>query len=132
MTDHSSKSPGFENALQSLERMLPKVDRVIDHLRIENGEEIRRHAKRSPEERRLAASGHLIHRLKAKDTTGRRAYYFVLVPPERETAFLRAIEGDGTIDLEAFGQVVASCYGEAPTREVLDFLKEKYAFDLRS
>jgi hypothetical protein len=74
--------------------------------------------------------GHCIHKLKAKDTTGRWAYYFVLVEPQHEPAFLEAIAGDGTVDLEDYGRVVASCYGEKPTQEVRDYLKEKYNFDV--
>jgi hypothetical protein len=78
----------------------------------------------------LRNSGHLIHKLKAKDTTGRWAYYFVFVEPEQEKDFIAAIEGDGTIDLEHFGKVVASCYGESPTEEVKNYLKEKYGFSV--
>ena len=65
--------------------------------------------KRSFVDSIIAKKGHLIHKLKAKDTTGRWAYYFVLVEAPREAAFLKSIEGDGTIDLEDFGKVVASC-----------------------
>ena len=43
---------------------------------------------------------------------------------------MKAIEGDGTIDLEDFGKVVASCYGEEPNQEVKDYLKDKYGFDV--
>jgi hypothetical protein len=86
--------------------------------------------KRSFIDKEIARSGHLIHKLKAKDTTGRWAYYFVFVQPAKERLFLRAIQGDGTIDLEDYGKVIASCYGEAPTDEVKEFLKEKYAFDV--
>ena len=78
----------------------------------------------------IAKKGHLIHKLKAKDTTGRWAYYFVLVEAPREAAFLKAIEGKGTVDLEDFGKVVASSYGEKPTDEVKNYLKEKYGFDV--
>lgn len=78
----------------------------------------------------IAKKGHLIHKLKAKDTTGRWAYYFVLVSESKESAFLKSIEGDGTIDLEDYGAVVASCYGEEPSQEVKDYLKEKYRFDV--
>lgn len=78
----------------------------------------------------MAERGHLIHKLKAKDTTGRWAYYFVLVPSEMEDAFLKSIEGDGIIDLENYGKVVASCYGEQPTQEVKDYLLEKYGFNV--
>ena len=79
----------------------------------------------------IRRSGHLIHKLKAKDTTGRWAYYFLLVKPEHEAAFLKAIdENKGTIDLEDYGKVVASCYGEEPTEEVKNYLKEKYGFEV--
>lgn len=78
----------------------------------------------------IAKKGHLIHKLKAKDTTGRWAYYFVLVEAPREAAFLKSIEGDGTVDLEDYGKVIASCYGEEPTEEVKTYLKEKYGFEV--
>lgn len=78
----------------------------------------------------IAKKGHLIHKLKAKDTTGRWAYYFVLVEAPREAAFMKAIEGDGTLDLEEYGKVVASCYGEEPTPELREYLKERYGFEV--
>ena len=48
----------------------------------------------------------------------------------KEQLFLRAIDGDGTVDLEDYGKVIASCYGEEPTQEIKDFLKEKYGFSV--
>lgn len=78
----------------------------------------------------IARSGHLIHKLKAKDSTGRWAFYFVLVQPSRETSFLNALKGGASVDLEAFGKVVASCYGEEPSDEVKTLLKERYGFDV--
>ncbi len=78
----------------------------------------------------LSRSGHLIHRIRAKDTTGRWACYFVYVPAERETAFLGAIDGDGTIDLEDYGFVVASSYGAEPTPEVAEFLYKEFGFEI--
>lgn len=86
--------------------------------------------KRSFVDQIIAKKGHLIHKLKAKDTTGRWAYYFVLVEAPREAAFLKAIKGDGTVDLEEYGKIIASCYGEEPNDEVKTFLKEKYGFEL--
>ncbi len=78
----------------------------------------------------VSKSGHLVHKIKAKDTTGKFAYYFVLVPPAQEVAFLSAIDGDGMIDLEDFGSVIASCYGESPNTEVKNYLKSRYGFDV--
>lgn len=86
--------------------------------------------KRSFVDQEIARQGQSIHKLKAKDTTGRWAYYFVLVKPIKERAFLKAIEGDGIVDLAAYGTIIASCYGEEPTQEVKDFLKEKYGFEV--
>ncbi|MBX9802496.1 MAG: caspase family protein [Caulobacteraceae bacterium] len=81
-----------------------------------------------PADRYVAERGHLVHKLKAKDTTGRWAYYFVLVEPEKEAAFLASINGDGIIDIETYGSVVASSYGETPSEEVRAYLKERYGF----
>lgn len=81
-------------------------------------------------DRHISQNGHNIHKLKAKDTTGRWAYYFVLVPPHREAEFLKAIEGDGTIDLEDYGTVIASSYGETPSDEIRQYLKDKYGFEV--
>ena len=78
----------------------------------------------------IAKKAHLVHKLKAKDSTGRWAYYFILVEPPREKAFMEAIGGDGMIDLEEYGKVIASCYGEEPNEEVKQFLKDKYDFDV--
>lgn len=78
----------------------------------------------------IAKKGHLIHKLKAKDSTGRWAYYFVLVEPMHEKAFLAALESNQSIDLEEFGKVVASNYGEEPSEEIRTMLKEKYGFEV--
>lgn len=79
---------------------------------------------------RIKTKGHLIHKLKAKDTTGRWAYYFVMVELKNEKSFIEAINGDGTIDLDKYGIIIASNYGEEPTTEVKNYLKEKYGFDI--
>jgi len=85
---------------------------------------------RSPADQLIARNGHQVHMLKAKDTTGRWAFYFVYVEPVREAAFLAAIKGDGIIELDGYGRVIASCYGEEPTDEIRRFLKEQYGFDV--
>ena len=85
--------------------------------------------KRSFVDQLIAKKGHLVHKIKATDSTGRRAYYFVYVEPSRESAFLKAVEG-GSLNLEDYGQIVASCYGEEPNEEVKKLLKEKYDWDV--
>jgi hypothetical protein len=74
--------------------------------------------------------GSNIHKLKAKDSSGRWAYYFVLVDDDQEALFMAAIGGDGMIDLETFGTIVASSYGELPSEEVRQELKERYGFEV--
>lgn len=76
----------------------------------------------------ISSSGHYIHKIKAKDTSGRWCYYFVLVPPFHERRLLRELEGDGIVDLEQCGMVIASNYGEEPTNEIKQFLRDRYAF----
>lgn len=78
----------------------------------------------------ISKRGHLIHKLKAKDSTGRWAYYFILVESDLEQAFLQALDSNEQIDLQSYGQVIASCYGEKPNTDVINFLKEKYGFNV--
>jgi hypothetical protein len=81
-------------------------------------------------DRFISQQGHLVHKLKAKDTTGRWAYYFIYIRDALEQEFLKALESNQTIDLEDYGKVIASCYGEEPNDEIKAFLKEKYGFDV--
>ena len=83
-----------------------------------------------PSEDEVRSLGHLVHKLKAKDSTGRWAYYFVLVMPDLEARFLKSIEGSGFDDINNYGWVIASNYGEFPSNEVKAYLKEKYGFDM--
>jgi Flp pilus assembly protein TadD len=78
----------------------------------------------------VARRGDLVHKLKAKDTTGRWAYYFVMVENKREAEFRKAIKGVGTVDLEDFGTIIASCYGEEPSSEVRAYLARVYGFSV--
>jgi hypothetical protein len=78
----------------------------------------------------IANNGHLIHKLKARDSTGQWAYYFVLIEPEEEERFMAALKSTETLDLEDYGQVVVSNYGEEPSDTIRDFLKQKYNFDV--
>ena len=56
----------------------------------------------------------------------RKIYYYVLVDPVRERAFLREIEKEqGSINLTAYGTIVAAGYDE-PSPEVERILQERY------
>jgi hypothetical protein len=79
-------------------------------------------------DRYIRGQGHCVHKLKAKDSTGRWAVYFVYVAAAKEKAFLMAIEGDGVIDLDSVGHVLDSCYGEVVTPELKERLLTRYGF----
>jgi len=55
-------------------------------------------------------TGHLVHGIRAKDARGLWAYYHILVPPEREPAFFDAINGNGMIEMDDYGTLLASMY----------------------
>ncbi len=78
--------------------------------------------------------GHRIHKLRARDTSGEWAYYYVFVPQKNEMRFMRALNEGGlaksVLDLENFGNVIASSFGSEPTEEVKAFLRETYGFDV--
>ena len=79
-------------------------------------------------DKQIANRGSEIHKIKAKDSTGHWAYYFVLVEQSKERRFLAALDSSQTIDLENYGKVIASCYGEEPSEKLKKFLREKYGF----
>jgi hypothetical protein len=64
--------------------------------------------------------------LKFKPKAGRRAHYFVLIEPAKEAAFLKALKGKDKFNLEHFGTIVKSGYGE-PTPELKQEMKERYS-----
>ena len=71
-----------------------------------------------------------IHLIRAKDTTGRMACYYVLVPETRRTLFLEALRSPETISLNDYGEVVASNYGEKPNEQTKRILREKYGLEV--
>jgi len=67
----------------------------------------------------LGARGHPTERayLLYAELKNQTCYYYVLVDPHKEPAFLAAIAGEAGYDLKDFGQVLASGYGE-PSEEL--------------
>lgn len=78
----------------------------------------------------IAQKGHLIHKIQATDITGERAYYFLLVEAHKEKSLTDIIQSKKDFDLQDYGKIIASCYGEEPSEEVKAFLKDKYGFDV--
>lgn len=70
----------------------------------------------------------LCYKVVGRDSTGREAYYFVLIDKEKKLQFLKHKVGD-TYNLEDYGKIVYSAYGTKVPKEVKEMLKEKYGFD---
>lgn len=66
----------------------------------------------------IARAEHVVHKLKARDSTGRWAYYFVRIMSHQETAFRSALKEGHSIDLEDYGEVIASVYETDSNPEV--------------
>lgn len=89
--------------------------------------------RRAFTDQEVAAQPHHVHLFRAK-ASGRPAYYAVLVEPAFEKAFEQAMHqsGSATMELENYGVVLGSCYGEGPTPELCAYLLERYGFDISS
>jgi hypothetical protein len=70
----------------------------------------------------------MCYKVVGRDSTGREAYYFVLIDKDKKSQFLRHKVGD-TYNLEDYGKIVYSAYGTKVPKEVKEMLKEKYGFD---
>ena len=64
--------------------------------------------------------------VRGNDSTGRPAWYFVLVDPAKKVAFRKAFSGQ--VELNAYGRIVASGYGADPPASVRDRMKAEYGF----
>lgn len=45
---------------------------------------------------------------------GQKAYYFILVEPLKENAFLKALKGKKELDFRDYGKIIESGYGTMP------------------
>lgn len=75
----------------------------------------------------VAAAGKQVYLVQLSEKEGgRKLFYCILVEKPKERSFVRTLEkGEGTINLDDYGEVIASDYGE-PSEELLQYLREKY------
>jgi hypothetical protein len=75
-----------------------------------------------------------IHKIRAVDSkNGRPALYFVDVQPHLQQEFTKATEltkKHGSMNLEDYGTIIGSCYGEEPNDKLKALLKNKYGLDI--
>lgn len=70
----------------------------------------------------------MCYKVVGRDSTGREAYYFVLIDKDKKQDFLRHKVGDN-YNLEDYGKIVYSAYGTKVPKYIKEMLKEKYGFD---
>lgn len=69
----------------------------------------------------------LIYLVKGVDA-GRNAWYYVLVDRLKLQLFLKALN-DEIIHLENYGKILFSAYGDDPSPEITNKIKEEYGID---
>lgn len=94
------------------------VDAYLKLLRRAAKEEAMTSRARNAARQRLIGHQHLLRYLKAKDSTGRQAYYVVLLRKDCAEAFDGRMHQSDPLDLEAYGWVLGRCYGSQPTPEL--------------
>ena len=70
--------------------------------------------------------GNNVFLVRGNDSTGRPAWYFVLVDPAKRAAFRKAFSGQ--LQLNAYGRILASGYGADPPPDVCERMKTEYGF----
>lgn len=81
-------------------------------------------------DREISRNWHRVEQLTACDSTGQRACYFLYVPPHRKDALMRALDSKSMIDLGQFGDVIASNYGDGPSAETRQLIKDRFGVDV--
>ena len=76
----------------------------------------------------ISSRGDLCYKIVGRDITGEIAWYYVLVDKDRKDAFLKHKPGD-SYNIEDYGKIISSGYGEEVPEDVQKMLKEKYGFD---
>lgn len=82
----------------------------------------------SREDEIIKSNADLCYKVVGRDSTGREAYYFVLIDKNKKAAFLKNRVGD-SYNLEDYGKIIYSAYGSEVPAKVKKMLKEKYGFD---
>jgi hypothetical protein len=74
----------------------------------------------------MQSSAHNMRGVLAKDSTGREAYYYIMVDDHKMPAFEKALSS-GSLKLTDYGKIIASGYG-APSAETKQKMFDEYEF----
>jgi hypothetical protein len=70
----------------------------------------------------------LCFKIVGRDSTGEIAWYFVLIDKDKKEKFLKHKAGD-KYNIEDYGKIIESGYGEEVPADIQQTLGEKYGFD---
>lgn len=76
----------------------------------------------------ISSRGDLCFKIVGRDITGEIAWYYVLVDKDKKDSFLKHKPGD-SYNIEDYGKIIVSGYGEEVPEDIQEMLKEKYGFD---
>ncbi len=76
-------------------------------------------------ERTRRSNGDLVYLVRGKDE-GRQAWYYVLVDRPKLPLFLARID-EGNLDLEEYGEVLFSGWGQDPPDDIVARIKAEYS-----
>lgn len=60
---------------------------------------------------------------------GTKKWFYISIHPNKQRAFLAAMESDSIEDLSVFGEILANGLG-TPSAAIIAELKERYGFDI--
>lgn len=63
-----------------------------------------------------------------RDHTGRPAWYYIDVMPQRKLQFERVLRS-GAMSLGEYGAILQSGYGTKPPQEIMDYMKREFGFE---
>lgn len=73
--------------------------------------------------------GDRLRLVRACDHSGHRAYYFLQLDPLKAPQFEKALAAGRCLDLECYGDILASGYGEEVPESVLARMKRDYGWN---
>ena len=71
------------------------------------------------------SSNELVYLVRGKDN-GKAAWHYVYVDKNKLPIFLKKVES-GSIDVAEYGKVLYSGWGEDPSQDIVDKIKEEYS-----
>lgn len=124
-TDKFKKS---SSALDKVKKRESSVEPKEEKVSSKDGDKHAKRDKKNFMDHLITSRGDLCYKVVGRDITDRIAWYFVLVDKEKKDAFLKHKTGD-SYNIEDYGKIIISGYGEEVPEDVQEMLKEKYGFE---